>query len=205
MILICMPYIFSLHSNGKRQLIAVFFFFSFCIRRRNQSVVWVHIFVLLVLQGYKSLSPSLFQSQPNSIKTISPHFPSKSAKRPITSPHPFHDILVKALTTQLPTSLLTSLLLAHHPALHLQWLCSCNSHPSSLSVSAHCCLGRIPRAVASINQHLLNSDDVVSCCLDLGAPSMSFRINGQPVQGMFEDFNTDRFFFPVVSFSAGVK
>jgi len=66
-------------------------------------------------------------------------------------------------------------------------------------------LGRTPRAVASINQHLLNSDDVVSCCLDLGAPSMSFRINGQPVQGMFEDFNVDGFFFPVVSFSAGVK
>uniref|UniRef100_A0A8D0CRJ0 Ryanodine receptor 3 n=1 Tax=Sander lucioperca TaxID=283035 RepID=A0A8D0CRJ0_SANLU len=78
-------------------------------------------------------------------------------------------------------------------------------HPSSLSVSARCCLGRVPRAVASINQHLLNSDDVVSCCLDLGAPSMSFRINGQPVQGMFEDFNTDGLFFPVVSFSAGVK
>uniref|UniRef100_A0A3Q4GGY2 Ryanodine receptor 3 n=1 Tax=Neolamprologus brichardi TaxID=32507 RepID=A0A3Q4GGY2_NEOBR len=69
----------------------------------------------------------------------------------------------------------------------------------------HLWSGRIPRAVASINQHLLNSDDVVSCCLDLGAPSMSFRINGQPVQGMFEDFNTDKFFFPVVSFSAGVK
>lgn len=66
-------------------------------------------------------------------------------------------------------------------------------------------IGRIPRAVASVNQHLLNSDDVVSCCLDLGAPSMSFRINGQPVQGMFEDFNVDGFFFPVVSFSAGVK
>uniref|UniRef100_A0A7N5ZUX4 Ryanodine receptor 3 n=1 Tax=Anabas testudineus TaxID=64144 RepID=A0A7N5ZUX4_ANATE len=69
----------------------------------------------------------------------------------------------------------------------------------------HLWSGRIPRAVASINQHLLNSDDVVSCCLDLGAPSMSFRINGQPVQGMFENFNTDGFFFPVVSFSAGVK
>uniref|UniRef100_A0A8C3B4F7 Ryanodine receptor 3 n=1 Tax=Cyclopterus lumpus TaxID=8103 RepID=A0A8C3B4F7_CYCLU len=69
----------------------------------------------------------------------------------------------------------------------------------------HLWSGRIPRAVASINQHLLNSDDVVSCCLDLGAPSMSFRINGQPVQGMFEDFNTEGFFFPVISFSAGVK
>ncbi|XP_041952430.1 ryanodine receptor 3 isoform X1 [Alosa sapidissima] len=69
----------------------------------------------------------------------------------------------------------------------------------------HLWSGRIPRAVASINQHLLSGDDVVSCCLDLGAPSMSFRINGQPVQGMFEDFNIDGFFFPVVSFSAGVK
>uniref|UniRef100_A0A3Q3WQW7 Uncharacterized protein n=2 Tax=Mola mola TaxID=94237 RepID=A0A3Q3WQW7_MOLML len=69
----------------------------------------------------------------------------------------------------------------------------------------HLWSGRIVRAVASSNQHLLNSDDVVSCCLDLGAPSMSFRINGQPVQGMFEEFNTDGFFFPVVSFSAGVK
>ncbi|XP_059897680.1 ryanodine receptor 3 isoform X2 [Gadus macrocephalus] len=69
----------------------------------------------------------------------------------------------------------------------------------------HLWSGRIPRAVASINQHLLNSDDVVSCCLDLGAPSMSFRINGQPVQGMFEEFNVEGFFFPVVSFSAGIK
>uniref|UniRef100_A0A8I3Q8Q6 Ryanodine receptor 3 n=1 Tax=Canis lupus familiaris TaxID=9615 RepID=A0A8I3Q8Q6_CANLF len=69
----------------------------------------------------------------------------------------------------------------------------------------HLWSGRIPRAVASINQHLLRSDDVVSCCLDLGVPSISFRINGQPVQGMFENFNTDGLFFPVVSFSAGVK
>ncbi|XP_036448593.1 ryanodine receptor 3 [Colossoma macropomum] len=65
--------------------------------------------------------------------------------------------------------------------------------------------GRIPRTVASVNQHILTSDDVVSCCLDLGVPSISFRINGQPVQGMFENFNTDGLFFPVVSFSAGVK
>lgn len=68
-----------------------------------------------------------------------------------------------------------------------------------------CLLGRIPRAVASVNQHLLASDDVVSCCLDLGVPSISFRINGQPVQGMFENFNTDGLFSPAVSFSAGVK
>ncbi|XP_062823289.1 ryanodine receptor 3 isoform X1 [Anolis carolinensis] len=69
----------------------------------------------------------------------------------------------------------------------------------------HLWSGRIPRAVASVNQHLIASEDVVSCCLDLGAPSISFRINGQPVQGMFENFNIDGLFFPVVSFSAGVK
>lgn len=85
--------------------------------------------------------------------------------------------------------------------LHVLWFCAF----TFLSTNTYGFPGRIPRAVASINQHQLNSDDVVSCCLDLGAPSMSFRINGQPVQGMFEDFNTDGFFFPVVSFSAGVK
>nr|XP_033808279.1 ryanodine receptor 3 isoform X2 [Geotrypetes seraphini] len=69
----------------------------------------------------------------------------------------------------------------------------------------HLWSGRIPRAVASSYQHLLASDDVVSCCLDLGVPSISFRINGQPVQGMFENFSLDGFFFPVVSLSAGVK
>uniref|UniRef100_A0A8C3CU68 Ryanodine receptor 3 n=1 Tax=Cairina moschata TaxID=8855 RepID=A0A8C3CU68_CAIMO len=69
----------------------------------------------------------------------------------------------------------------------------------------HLWSGRVPRAVASVNQHLLSSDDVVSCCLDLGVPSISFRINGQPVQGMFENFCTEGFFFPVVSLSAGVK
>ncbi|XP_077395752.1 ryanodine receptor 3-like isoform X3 [Festucalex cinctus] len=69
----------------------------------------------------------------------------------------------------------------------------------------HLWSGRIPRAVASLHHHILTSEDVVSCCLDLGAPSISFRINGQPVQGMFENFNTDGLFFPVVSFSAGVK
>lgn len=59
--------------------------------------------------------------------------------------------------------------------------------------------------MSSPNQHLLRTDDVISCCLDLSAPSISFRINGQPVQGMFENFNIDGLFFPVVSFSAGIK
>ncbi|MFT7807285.1 ryanodine receptor 2 isoform X1 [Arapaima gigas] len=69
----------------------------------------------------------------------------------------------------------------------------------------HLWSGCVARTVSSPNQHLLQVDDVVSCCLDLGAPSISFRINGQPVQGMFENFNADGLFFPVVSFSAGVK
>lgn len=64
--------------------------------------------------------------------------------------------------------------------------------------------GRVPRHVASPSQHILTAEDVVSCCLDLSVPSISFRINGHPVQGMFEKFNLDGLFFPVVSFSAGV-
>ncbi|XP_037829496.1 ryanodine receptor 2 [Kryptolebias marmoratus] len=69
----------------------------------------------------------------------------------------------------------------------------------------HLLSGSIARTVSSPNQHLLRSEDVVSCCLDLSVPSISFRINGQPVQGMFENFNSDGLFFPVASFSAGVK
>uniref|UniRef100_A0A8C4ZTX7 Ryanodine receptor 1 n=1 Tax=Gadus morhua TaxID=8049 RepID=A0A8C4ZTX7_GADMO len=69
----------------------------------------------------------------------------------------------------------------------------------------HLWSGTVPRQVASPNQHVLAADDVVSCCLDLSVPSISFRINGHPVQGMFENFNVDGLFFPVISFSAGIK
>ncbi|KAJ3590256.1 hypothetical protein NHX12_008210, partial [Muraenolepis orangiensis] len=69
----------------------------------------------------------------------------------------------------------------------------------------HLWSGTVPRQVASPNQHVLAADDVVSCCLDLSVPSISFRINGHPVQGMFENFNLDGLFFPVISFSAGIK
>uniref|UniRef100_A0A8C5ALD5 Ryanodine receptor 2 n=1 Tax=Gadus morhua TaxID=8049 RepID=A0A8C5ALD5_GADMO len=69
----------------------------------------------------------------------------------------------------------------------------------------HLWSGCIARTVSSPNQHMLTVEDVVSCCLDLNSPSISFRINGQPVQGMFENFNCDGLFFPVVSFSAGIK
>ncbi|KAH0631540.1 hypothetical protein JD844_005911 [Phrynosoma platyrhinos] len=69
----------------------------------------------------------------------------------------------------------------------------------------HLWSGRVARPVTSPGQHTLGADDVVSCCLDLSVPSISFRINGFPVQGMFENFNLDGLFFPVVSFSAGIK
>nr|CAB3265843.1 ryanodine receptor 3 [Phallusia mammillata] len=59
--------------------------------------------------------------------------------------------------------------------------------------------------VGSNSRHILSPNDIVSCCMDLSGPSISFRINGQPVQGMFENFNLTGLFFPVVSFSAGVR
>ncbi|XP_029031557.1 ryanodine receptor 2 isoform X4 [Betta splendens] len=65
--------------------------------------------------------------------------------------------------------------------------------------------GCVGRRVSSPFPHLLKNDDVVSCCLDLTAPSISFRVNGLPVQGMLENFNAVGFLYPVVSFSAGVK
>ncbi|KAF3706490.1 Ryanodine receptor 1 [Channa argus] len=69
----------------------------------------------------------------------------------------------------------------------------------------HLWSGRVLRHVVTPSQHILAAEDVVSCCLDLSVPSISFRINGHPVQGMFENFNVDGLFFPVVSFSAGIK
>ncbi|KTG43170.1 hypothetical protein cypCar_00011044 [Cyprinus carpio] len=65
--------------------------------------------------------------------------------------------------------------------------------------------GGVGRRVSSPSQHLLRGDDVISCCLDLSATCISFRVNGQPVQGMLENFSLDGLLFPVVSFSAGVQ
>ncbi|XP_071766090.2 ryanodine receptor 2-like [Centroberyx gerrardi] len=69
----------------------------------------------------------------------------------------------------------------------------------------HLWSGCVGRRVSSPFPHLLKDEDVVSCCLDLTAPCISFRVNGLPVQGMLENFNTDGLLYPVVSFSAGVK
>ncbi|XP_072885345.1 ryanodine receptor 1-like isoform X1 [Hemitrygon akajei] len=69
----------------------------------------------------------------------------------------------------------------------------------------HLWSGHVVKAVASPDAHMLAADDVISSCLDLSVPSISFRINGHPVQGMFENFNLDGLFFPVVSFSAGIR
>ncbi|MEQ2202653.1 Ryanodine receptor 1 [Xenoophorus captivus] len=48
----------------------------------------------------------------------------------------------------------------------------------------HLWSGTVARQVASPNAHTLAADDVISCCLDLSVPSISFRINGHPVQGI---------------------
>ncbi|XP_059214929.1 ryanodine receptor 2 [Centropristis striata] len=69
----------------------------------------------------------------------------------------------------------------------------------------HLWSGCVGRRVSSPFPHLLKDDDVVSCCLDLTAPCISFRVNGLPVQGMLENFSADGLLNPVVSFSAGVK
>ncbi|RMB90118.1 hypothetical protein DUI87_33458 [Hirundo rustica rustica] len=61
------------------------------------------------------------------------------------------------------------------------------------------------QAVGSPQRRALAGGDVVSCCLDLGVPSASFRLNGAPVQGVLEGFNLDTLFTPVASFSAGVR
>ncbi|KAK7901892.1 hypothetical protein WMY93_018661 [Mugilogobius chulae] len=69
----------------------------------------------------------------------------------------------------------------------------------------HLWSGAVGRRVNSLFPHLLKDNDVVSCCLDLSAPCISFRVNGLPVQGMMENFHADGFLFPVVSLSAGVR
>uniref|UniRef100_A0AAV2JJ13 Ryanodine receptor 2-like n=1 Tax=Knipowitschia caucasica TaxID=637954 RepID=A0AAV2JJ13_KNICA len=69
----------------------------------------------------------------------------------------------------------------------------------------HLWSGSSGRRVKSPFPHLLKDNDVVSCCLDLSAPCVSFRLNGLPVQGMMENFHSDGFLFPVVSLSAGVR
>uniref|UniRef100_A0A3Q3DJS7 Ryanodine receptor 2b (cardiac) n=1 Tax=Hippocampus comes TaxID=109280 RepID=A0A3Q3DJS7_HIPCM len=69
----------------------------------------------------------------------------------------------------------------------------------------HLWSGCVGRRVRSPYPHLLTDEDVVSCCLDLSAPCISFRVNGLPVQGMLENFCVDGLLHPVVSFSPGVK
>ncbi|XP_058254474.1 ryanodine receptor 2 isoform X2 [Hemibagrus wyckioides] len=107
--------------------------------------------------------------------------------------------------------------------LRVGWACSTGYHPSLTGGHGwgsngvgddlrsygfdglHLWTGGVGRRVSSANQRLLREDDVISCCLDLSAACISFRVNGQPVQGMLENFNTDALMFPVVSFSAGVR
>ncbi|KAM4591284.1 ryanodine receptor 2 isoform 1-T1 [Odontesthes bonariensis] len=69
----------------------------------------------------------------------------------------------------------------------------------------HLWSGSVCRKVSTAFPHLLKDNDVVSCCVDLTVPCISFRVNGLPVQGMFENFTANGLLYPVVSFSAGVR
>ncbi|XP_078788602.1 ryanodine receptor 2 isoform X2 [Oryzias latipes] len=69
----------------------------------------------------------------------------------------------------------------------------------------HLWSGCVGRRVSSRFPHLLRDNDVVSCCLDLTVPCISFRVNGLPVQGMLENFVANGLLYPVVSISAGVR
>ncbi|XP_062863941.1 ryanodine receptor 2 [Trichomycterus rosablanca] len=107
--------------------------------------------------------------------------------------------------------------------LRVGWACTAGYHPSPTGGHSwgsngvgddlcsygfdglHLWTGGVSRRVSSSNQRLLRKDDVISCCIDLSAPCISFRVNGQPVQGMLENFGIDGMMFPVVSFSAGVR
>ncbi|XP_064623398.1 ryanodine receptor-like isoform X6 [Lineus longissimus] len=64
--------------------------------------------------------------------------------------------------------------------------------------------GGVARKVRVIN-HGLQRGDIVGCYLDLGAPSMTFEVNGIRVKGIFRDFNLKGMFFPIVSLSSKVS
>ncbi|PIO64596.1 ryR domain protein [Teladorsagia circumcincta] len=52
---------------------------------------------------------------------------------------------------------------------------------------------------------LLEKGDVVGCALDLNVPELRFTVNGRDVGASYRDFNTDGYFFPVMSLSAKVS
>lgn len=54
-------------------------------------------------------------------------------------------------------------------------------------------------------QDMFMKGDVIGCALDLTVPQISFSLNGNPVKGLFKDFNMDGLFFPVISMSACVR
>ncbi|CAJ0957143.1 unnamed protein product, partial [Mesorhabditis belari] len=51
----------------------------------------------------------------------------------------------------------------------------------------------------------LRKGDIVGCTLDLTVPEIRFTLNGRDTSGYFRNFNTDGYFFPVMSLSAKVS
>ncbi|KAL3078921.1 hypothetical protein niasHS_014703 [Heterodera schachtii] len=56
-----------------------------------------------------------------------------------------------------------------------------------------------------VGHRLLRKGDVMGCALDLISTEIRFSLNGEPIYSLYKNFNTDGFFFPVMSLSAKVS
>uniref|UniRef100_A0A914H250 Ryanodine receptor n=1 Tax=Globodera rostochiensis TaxID=31243 RepID=A0A914H250_GLORO len=56
-----------------------------------------------------------------------------------------------------------------------------------------------------VGHRVLRKGDIVGCSLDLISSEIRFTFNGEPVYSLYKNFNTDGFFFPVMSLSAKVS
>ncbi|CAB3399073.1 unnamed protein product [Caenorhabditis bovis] len=56
-----------------------------------------------------------------------------------------------------------------------------------------------------VGHKLLEKGDVVGCLIDLTIPEIRFSVNGTQMTGVFKNFNTDGYFFPVMSLSSKVS
>ncbi|UMM36210.1 hypothetical protein L5515_008471 [Caenorhabditis briggsae] len=56
-----------------------------------------------------------------------------------------------------------------------------------------------------VGHKLLEKGDVIGCSIDLTIPEIRFSVNGSYMSGSFKKFNTDGYFFPVMSLSAKVS
>lgn len=56
-----------------------------------------------------------------------------------------------------------------------------------------------------VGNRLFHKSDIIGCSLDLIQPEIKFSLNGATIPFVYKNFNTDGFFFPVMSLSAKVS